>query len=120
MTLPEQATTPHPMSFSGQKRASLVLLLILAAGLVLAGAAAASRAQDMACCPAGVESDCTWLGASDCCPERPMAPAPTSTATPPAAASSVLTLPTVTGALFALPARAIPSEAAPRHLVLRL
>ena len=108
------------MSFSGRKRASLVLLLVLAAGLALAGAAAAACAQEMTCCPAGMESGCAWLGAGDCCPERPMTPPRTSTATPPAAACSLLTLPTVAGSLLALPARAILPQAAPRNLVLRL
>ena len=107
------------MPTPGWKRASLILLLVLAAGLALAGAAAAC-AQEMACCPAGMESGCTWLGASDCCPERSTTPAPTSTATPPAAACSLLTLPTVSGSLLALPARAILPQAAPRNLVLRL
>jgi hypothetical protein len=108
------------MSFFGRKRASLILLLVLAAGLALAGAAAAARTQEMACCPAGMESGCTWLGAGDCCPERPTTPPRTSTATPPAAACSVLTLPTVAGPLLALPACALLPGTAPRSLVLRL
>jgi len=108
------------MSLPGRKRASLVLLLVLAAGLALAGAAAAGSAQDMACCPAGMESGCTWLGASDCCPERPTVPAPTQAATSAPAACGVSTLPAVASALLALPGRAILPAAAPRNLVLRL
>ena len=108
------------MPLPGRKRASLVLLLILAAGLVAAGSAAAAGAQDMACCPAGMESGCTWLGASDCCPERPTAPAPTSTATPPGGVCSVLTLPDVTVARLVPVARTILPQVAPRNLVLRL
>jgi hypothetical protein len=108
------------MPLPGRKRASLVLLLILAAGLVAAGSAAAAGAQDMACCPAGMESGCTWLGASDCCPERPTAPAPTQAATSAPAVCGVSTLPAVASALLALPARAILPHAAPRNLVLRL
>ena len=108
------------MSFFGRKRASLILLLVLAAGLALAGAAAAARTQEMACCPAGMESGCTWLGASDCCPERPTAPAPTSTATPSGGVCSVLTLPDVTGARLVPAARTILPQVAPRNLVLRL
>ena len=109
------------MSLSGRKRASLVLLLVLAAGLAAAGGAAAAGAQEMACCPAGmVESGCTWLGASDCCSERPTAPAPTQAATSAPAGCGVSTLTAVPGALLALPASAILPPAAPRHLVLRL
>lgn len=108
------------MPIPGRKRASLVLLLVLAAGLAAAASAAAAGAQEMACCPAGLESGCTWLGASDCCRERPTAPAPTSTATPPAGACSVLTLPDVTFARLVPAARTILPQAAPRNLVLRL
>ena len=73
------------MPLPGRKRVSLALLLVLAAGLAVAAGAAAAAAQEMSCCPAapGAERGCTWLGASDCCPERPAAPTPVN-ATPPA------------------------------------
>ena len=76
------------MPLPGRKRASLALLLVLAAGLAVAAGAAAAAVPEMACCPATLESErgCTWLGASDCCPERPAAPTPVN-ATPPAPAS---------------------------------
>ncbi len=108
------------MSISGRKRASLVLLLVLAAGLVLAGAAAAGNAQEMACCPAGMESGCTWLGAGDCCPERPVAQARSFGATPSAAACGVLTLPAVSSLPLVSPPRAVLREPAARRLILRL
>jgi hypothetical protein len=110
------------MPLPGRKRASLALLLVLAAGLAAAAVAGAAAAQDMSCCPAGMESErgCTWLGASDCCPERPSAPAP-SNATPPApAACSALVAPTFAPALtpLAIDAPVLASHA--RTLVLRL
>ena len=108
------------MSFSGRKRASLILLLILAAGLVLAGAAAAARAQEMACCPAGMESGCTWLGAGDCCSERPAAQASTSTATPPGSLYSVLAVSSPSGTSLVAPLRTCIPASASRSLVLRL
>ena len=109
------------MSLSGRKRASLVLLLVLAAGLAAAGGAAAAGAQEMACCPAGmVESGCTWLGASDCCPERPMVPASAQVSVAaPAACGAIV------GQSFAPPLQlaaasvSIPGLAA-RNLILRL
>jgi hypothetical protein len=116
------STTPSPMPLSGRKRASFALLLILAAGLVVAGAAAAASMQEMRCCPAGaeVEAHCTWLGASECCPERPGAAAPAhgTPAAPPA--HGLLTPQAI---LFAPAARAPGALALPlpaRTLVLRL
>jgi hypothetical protein len=110
------------MPLPGRKRASLALLLVLAAGLAVAAIAGAAAAQDMSCCPAGMEAErgCTWLGASDCCPERPSAPAP-SNATPPApAVCSAVAAPGFAPAPVAL---ATDAPALPRHVhttVLRL
>ena len=112
------------MSLPGRKRVSLVLLLLLAAGLALAGAAAAAGAQDMACCPSEMgpgAGGCTWLGAVDCCSERPAAQAPAHV-TPPASPTTVAWMPpaptgTADGLLrHSLPARSL----APRAPVLRL
>ena len=110
------------MSFPGRKRASLILLLVLAASLAVAGASAAGAAgaEEMACCPAGMASGCTWLGASDCCPERPIASAPAqgTVAAPAACAATVCHS-------FALPLQltavsaSIPGLSA-RNLILRL
>ena len=108
------------MPISGRKRASLVLLLVLVAGLAVAGAAAAAGAQEMACCPAGMDSGCTWLGAGDCCPERPTAQAP---------AQATVAAPSACGAIvcqsLALPLQLAASSVstswlAARNLVLRL
>jgi hypothetical protein len=73
------------MPLPGRKRASYALLLVLAAGLAVAAAAGAAAAQEVSCCPMGMEAarGCTFLGASDCCPERPNAPSHAN-ATPPA------------------------------------
>lgn len=109
------------MPLPGRKRASLVLLLVLAAGLAAAGSAAAAGTQGMECCPAGMmESGCTWLGAGDCCPERP-----TTTSPPQAAVAAPLA-----GTTIAMPAPAAISHPAAvpaalplltsRNLVLRL
>jgi hypothetical protein len=111
------------MPLSGRKRASLVLLLVLAAGLVVAGAAAAASVQEMGCCPAGVASTasgCTWLGAGDCCPERPAASAPSSAAPPVPASCGALTLPAVPSAPAALPACVSHAQRTLRTSVLRL
>ncbi len=108
------------MPIPGRKPASLVLLLVLAAGLAAAGGAAATGAQEMACCPATMDSGCTWLGAGDCCPERPAAPASTQAATPAPAACCALTLPALTGSLPTHPPHATVPRIAPRSLVLRL
>jgi hypothetical protein len=105
------------MPLPGRKRTSVVLLLVLAASL-----AAAAAAQDMACCPAGMEADlgCTWLGASDCCPERPGAPAPVN-ATPLApTAFGPLTLPSVALATVAITPDALGRPSHVRTIVLRL
>jgi hypothetical protein len=77
-----------------RQRASHVLLLILAVGMAAAAVATAASADDMACCPPGASMEgggCTWLGAGDCCPERPSAPV-TSRATPPAPAPLLVAL----------------------------
>jgi hypothetical protein len=115
------------MSLSGRKRASLVLLLVLAAGLVAAGAAAAaaspSHPQQMLCCPADMASaasGCAWLGASDCCPERPTAQAPSNAAPPAPASFSPLLLSAAAGAPAALPLCLTHAQHAPRSSVLRL
>lgn len=73
------------MPLPGRKRASFALLLVLAAGLAVAAVAGAAAAQDASCCPMGMEAErgCTFLGASDCCPERPSVPTH-GNATPPA------------------------------------
>ncbi len=111
------------MPTPGRKRASLVLLLVLAAGLAAAGAAAATGNQDMACCPMGTEMEargCTWLGASDCCPERPTVSAPPSPAAPAPPVCPALTLPGVdaTATSFAPAAPRLPTPL--RTVVLRL
>jgi len=111
------------MPLPDRKRASLVLLLILAAGLGVAGAAAAASVQEMACCPAtaaAAASPCAWLGAGDCCPERPVAPAPSNTAPPAPASCAALTLPVLSAAPAALPAGASRAPHTPRNSVLRL
>jgi hypothetical protein len=106
------------MSSSGRRRASWLVLLVLAAGFLLAAAAAASAASahEMACCPdeAANERGCAWLGAGDCCPERPAAPAPLApNGAPPASATSVvLALPP---AFDPETARLAPSDAAAPH-----
>jgi hypothetical protein len=111
------------MPTPGRKRASLVLLLVLAAGLAAAGAAAASGTQDMACCPMGSEMEargCTWLGASDCCAERPTAPAPPSAAPPGPPICPALILPAASSRAIAL-APVAPTLPTPlRTVVLRL
>ena len=110
------------MPLPGRKRVSVVLLLVLAAGVAAALVAGAAAAQEMSCCPAGMEAErgCTWLGASDCCPERPNAPAPSNAASPALAPSSVLPAAAFAPAPLALAsdAPALPSHA--RSLVLRL
>jgi hypothetical protein len=59
---------------------------------------------------------CAWLGAGDCCPERPAAPAPSNAAAPAPAPLLALTSPALAAAPPALPAgasharRALPSE----------
>jgi len=113
------------MSLTGRKRASFVLLLVLAAGLAAAGAAAAVAAstQEMACCPAGMASEsggCAWLGAGDCCPERPAASAPSNAAPPAPASFTPLLLPAPAGAPAALPLGLSHAQHAPRSSVLRL
>jgi len=99
------------------------LLLVLAAGLAAAGAAAAASVQDMECCPAGMESSatgCTWLGAGDCCPERPAAPAPSNAAAPAPAVFTALPTAALAAAPAALPACASHAQRTPRSEVLRL
>jgi hypothetical protein len=91
------------MSDSRRRRASWLVLLGMAAGLALgaATAASASAAHEMACCPAEAADPCAWLGAADCCPERPAAPAPASpNGAPPdaATASPLAPVPPVLGA----------------------
>jgi len=113
------------MSFSGRHRTSFLLLLVLAAGLAAAGAASASAAAtpEMVCCPAGMESGangCAWLGAGDCCPERPAAPAPSNASAPAPAPLLALTLPALAASPVALPAGASHARHAPRSEVLRL
>ena len=112
------------MSLTGRKRASFVLLLVLAAGLAVAGAAAAAAsAQEMACCPAGMASaagGCAWLGAGDCCPERPTASAPSNAAPPAPASFTPLILSAAAGASPALPLCLLHAQHAPRSSVLRL
>jgi hypothetical protein len=111
------------MSLSGRKRASFGLLLILAAGLALAGAAAAASAHEMSCCAAGMDSGasgCTWLGAGECCPERPTAPAPSNAAPPAPASFTPLILPASAGAPIALPLCVLHAPHASRSSVLRL
>jgi hypothetical protein len=111
------------MSVPGRRCASFWLLLILAAGLATAGAAAAASAQEMACCPAGMESSangCTWLGAGDCCPERPSAPAPGNAAAPAPASSLAPALAALTAAPAALPACTSRAAHTTRSEVLRL
>lgn len=114
------------MSRPGRHRTSVLLLLVLAAGFLAAGASAAAsaQAQEMACCPAGMEASaggCAWLGAGDCCPERPAAPAPSNAAAPAAAAALLtLTLPALAPAPAALPACALHAQRTPRSEVLRL
>jgi hypothetical protein len=110
------------MPLLGRKRVSLALLLVLAVGLAAAAVAGAAAGQDMSCCPAGMEPErgCTWLGASDCCPERPNAQAP-SNATPPAPpACSAVTPPgfALAPATLAPDAPVLPSRV--RTTVLRL
>jgi hypothetical protein len=114
------------MSLPGRHRTSLLLLLVLAVGFLAAGASAAVGAQApaMACCPPGMEASaggCAWLGAGDCCPERPAAPAP-SNAAPPATAAALLTLALPAPATIptALPACASHAQRTPRSAVLRL
>ena len=110
------------MPLPGRKRASLVLLLVLAAGLATAGAAAAAAEAAMGCCPATAaeSTGCVWLGSAECCPERPAAPTPVNAAPPAPAASA---LPTPHCVVFAPLSRvsdapALPSQA--RLVVLRL
>jgi hypothetical protein len=113
------------MSSSGRRRASLLALLVLAAGLVVAAAAAASP-HGMACCPAGASADrgCAWLGAGDCCPERPAAPAPLTPNAPPPASGTAAALALVPPACPAAPAPAAalgsPAPHLSRSAVLRL
>jgi len=111
------------MSLRSRHRTSFVMLLVLALGLAAAGAAAAAGAREMACCPAGMGSDaqgCTWLGAGDCCPERPGAPAPSSTAVPAPAVFVTLILPAPAAAPAALPAGGSCTKRTPRSEILRL
>jgi hypothetical protein len=116
------------MSPSGRRRASLLVLLVLAAGLAFAaaGAAFAASAHEMACCPAeaGDERGCAWLGAGDCCPERPSARAPAGTngAPPSAAHASTPAAPPSAFAAAAVPSRAFAASSAhlSRSAVLRL
>ena len=113
------------MSLPGRHRASLLLLLVLAAGLAAAGAAAAAAgsAQEMACCPAGMESPangCTWLGAGDCCSEQPAAPAPSSAATPAPPGFAALTASALSAAPATLPACASHAQRTARSQILRL
>lgn len=77
-----------------RQRVSRILLLVLAVGIAAAAVGTAASADDMACCPPGASLEpggCTWLGAGDCCPERPSAPA-TSHAAPPAPAPLLVAL----------------------------
>jgi hypothetical protein len=105
-----------------RKRASLVLLLVLATGLAAAAVAGAAATQDMSCCPAGMEGErgCTWLGGSDCCPERPNAPAPSNAAPPAPAACSAVAAPAFAPAPAALANDAPVLASRARSLVLRL
>jgi hypothetical protein len=110
------------MPLPGRKRASLALLLVLAAGLALAAGAAAAAAQAMSCCPPALESErgCTWLGASDCCPERPAA-ATAVNATPPAPSACASVTPLGVSFAPAALSRAAPAPASRvSSLVLRL
>jgi hypothetical protein len=112
------------MPLPGRKRASLGLLLVLVAGLAAAGAAAASASMpEMACCPAGSAApaqDCTWLGAGDCCPERPAATTSAPAAPPAPAASAPLAPSAAQGAPAALPAAGSWAPPSLRSTVLRL
>jgi len=111
------------MSFPGRHRTSFLLMLVLAVGLAAAGAASAADTPEMVCCPAGMESSangCAWLGAGECCPERPAAPAPSNAAAPAPAPLLALTLPAPAAAPAALPAGASHARHAPRSEVLRL
>ena len=99
------------------------MLLVLAAGLAAAGAAVAASTQEMACCPAGMDSGvkgCTWLGAGDCCPERPAAPAPSSAAAPAPAAFAAPITGAFAPAPATLPASASHAQRTTRSEVLRL
>jgi hypothetical protein len=115
------------MSHSGRKRASSLVLLVLAAGLALGAATAASAGavHEMACCPdeAAEQRGCAWLGAADCCPERPTAPAPASPSGAPADAATASPLAPVPPVL-GVPAPARAGTAFAPHLsrseVLRL
>ena len=110
------------MPLPGRKRASVVLLLVLTAGLAAAAVAGAAAAQDMACCPMGMEAErgCTWLGVADCCAERPGAPAPANAAPPAPAAFGALTLPVASPVPAAFPACVSHAQRAPLRSVLRL
>lgn len=111
------------MPVPGRHRASLLLLLVLAAGLAAAGAAAAASTQEMTCCPAGMESSasgCTWLGAGDCCPERPAAPAPSHAAAPAPAALLALIPAELAAARATLPACTSHAQRTTRSQILRL
>jgi hypothetical protein len=127
-TPPLGGYTPISMASSGRRRAGLLVLLVLAAGFAFAaaGAAAASGAHEMACCPADAADDrgCAWLGAGDCCPERPAGPAPASpNAAPPAsttAAASALVPPAFGPAATPPSACRAPAPHLSRSEVLRL
>lgn len=116
------------MSVPRRKRASFLLLLVLAAGFAFAGAAAGASAPEMACCPAGMgmmdtgadARGCAWLGAGDCCPERPTAPAPSSAAPPAPAPFLAPVLPPLRAVPAASAACAFRAPAPPRSDVLRL
>jgi len=106
-------------------RPSILLLLVLAAGLAAAFASAVS-AHEMMCCAEGMDAEtpgCAWLGAGDCCTEAPVAPASSSPTPPTPAACGALPLPVVGTAPAAISSCALlpPSaHAALRTTILRL
>jgi hypothetical protein len=105
------------------RRHAILLLLCMAVGLFAAGVAAAAGSHDVACCPSGMESaanGCTWLGAGDCCPQRPGATAPSHAAPPAAPCFVALNLSAPSAGPALLPANASPTAPNLRSTVLRL
>ena len=110
------------MRLAPRKRASWLLLLVLAAGLAVAGASAATGSQEMSCCPVemGETRGCVWLGAADCCPERPSVCAPAQPATAPVAARPAPAFALLVPAPAWLPPLAPTLPSPTRTIVLRL